>query len=393
MADTLSVAGLRAVQVTLHAPFHGVWTAEADVDLGESGVVPSGRVVLKIGQQVLSCTVDSTGSGKFGSKALLRLIGGAGGWVKPVQSRDFSNPAGVLTTNVFSATAAEVGETVVVANPETLNQHYVRTLGPASRVLLGRDWYVDLAGVTHVGPRPQSAAPADLVISSYDATARTVQVATDAVIVPGTVLKDAKFGQLFVRDVEQTWSDSGARATLSCSADATASPGALGRVAGALQSMARETMRPEYLQLHRYRVASQNGDGTFRLQALKVRGPVPDTLPVTPWYGVGGMSSKVTPGCIVLVQFISGDPSLPIVVGFDDKAAIEVHVDAVKLVVGEGTQPVALATSTKAALDALATAVKAALALVPGGGTASTALDAALEAPLASMTSLKTFSE
>src|SRR5262249_52787036 len=46
---------------------------------------------------------------------------------------------------------------------------------------------------------------------------------------------------------------------------------------------------------------------------------LPDLLPVSILPGMAGLSAVLTPGSIVLVEFIEGDPSLPIVTHFEAK--------------------------------------------------------------------------
>ena len=63
---TMLLNGLRAASVRLYMPWQGAWTADVDVDLSAVPVVPSGLVVLKIGDAVLSGAIDPDASGKFG---------------------------------------------------------------------------------------------------------------------------------------------------------------------------------------------------------------------------------------------------------------------------------------------------------------------------------------
>ena len=359
---TMLVNDLTALSVMLTIPSSGCWVAEVDVDPSLAGVLPSGKVTLKIQEQILPCTVDPAGSGKFGEKASLRLVGGFG-WMKPVLKRDYHNPAGVLSSSVFSTAAAEVGEPPPVdASPEVLPAHYVRGAGPASRVLSGRSWFVDLKGVTQVGPHIPTPASPGVTIVSYDPLTRTVQAASDEIITPGTILTDARFGVLHVRDVEQSWGEGGARATLFCSTEAV-DPNPMGRLAKAVQGFVRATVQPEFLQLHKYTVVSQKPDGKLILQS-KVKGPVPDVFPVSVWPGMSGVRAKVLPSSTVLVAFIDHEP---IVVGFDDSTPLELSLDALKVSVGLGTFPVLMATP--AFLQWITAVTTAINLLAPGSAT------------------------
>lgn len=100
------------------------------------------------------------------------------------------------------------------------------------------------------------------------------------------------------------------------------------------------TDRTNYHALVRYRVV-KNVSGRVELQALKKAGPWPDTLPVSLQPGAPGVNGVPKLAAIVLVSFIEGNPSLPVVTHFartDDPAwlPISVALDASALVrVGE----------------------------------------------------------
>jgi hypothetical protein len=352
---TLLVGALRAVSVRLVIPWTGAWIADVDFDLEAARVVPTGRVALKIGETgILAGAIDERASGRFGEKARARVVGGAGGWDKTVAARHFHNDAGVLSSAVFAATAAEVGETVTEATPSRLGVDFVRTAGPASRVLAGRDWYVDVSGVTVVGPRPTFAASSNVEVLSWDPNTQRAEIASDDVLRPGTLLVDPRFGSATVRDVEQTFSDAGARATAWCAKETGS------RLATALTNLVREASGVIYLKTYRYRVVDEEADGRFTLQAVKRASGIPDAIAIPAWAGMAGLTAKVVPGSEVLVEFIDGDPSQPVVRAFDGTTPLELELDAAKVSVGTGAAPVARATellawaaNVNAALNAL----------------------------------------
>lgn len=81
--------------------------------------------------------IDPSASGSFAKSAKVRVLGGGGGWGKTVLPLPFANPAGVLSTAVYSATAAEVLEVVVDVVPNLLGSTtYLRSAGPASSVFV-----------------------------------------------------------------------------------------------------------------------------------------------------------------------------------------------------------------------------------------------------------------
>lgn len=381
--STILVNGLPAVSVRLLHPWQGVWTAEVDFDLALVPVVPSGKVVLTIGTTTLAGTIDPDASGAFGEKARARIIGGGGAWHREVQALHFHNDAGVTTSAVVTATAAEIGEAAVVVLPELLGVDYMRTAGPASRVLAGRDWYVTLAGITTIGPRaPLPANPLEIDVLSWDAHEQRAEIATDTVLVPGTILIDPRFGTTTVRDVEQTFDGNGARASARCGADAPAT----GKLAGALAAAVRELGGLATLKNYRYRVVLQGIDGRLTLQAVNAKAGAPDAVSIPPWYGVPGVKSLVQPGTECAVVFLDGDPAQPVVVSFfgGDELSTGVATQASQAGV------VAAMTALNTALAALLNPVNApALLLDPSGvltgavATAATALTSAITNPAA----------
>lgn len=310
MPTTITLNGLNVVALTLWHPWQGAWTAEVDFDLAAVPVVPSGPCTITIGTQVLVGTIDEDSTGKFGLKGQARVVGGGGGWQRPVRAQHFHNDAGLLSIAVLAATAAELGEVVLDATPTLLGVDYMRTAGPGSRVLAGRSWYVDAAGVTVVGSRVTLPDPR-VEVMSWDPQERRAQLASDTLIMPGTVLVDERLGTATVRDVEQRWSSGSSSATAYCSDNAKS------RIPAMLGAIAKEYTKAPGLRTHHYRVVLQGPDGRVTLQAVSPKAGIPDSVQIPVWYGVPGVEAEILPGCEVAVQFLDGDPSKPIVTSFD----------------------------------------------------------------------------
>jgi hypothetical protein len=341
---------LTVTSARLVIPATGVWIAELDVDLDLSGILPIGKAILTIGTKVLAGTVDSRSSGVFGRKGKVFLVGGGGGWDKTVPAQHFHTDVGVMSTQVYSVTAALVGEVVTDTLPTLLGKDFVRTAGPASRVLSNVDWFVDFTGITVVGPRlPFPFNPLSVDILEWDPDTRRATLASDDLIVPGTLLVDTRFGTATVRDVEQTFTAAGARVIAWCEKNAPLpipglappqeTPGH--RLARAIGNAAREAINLPYLRRHKYRVVLQGGDRRLVLQSVKLTGDVPPILQqIEVWPGIPGISALVVPGTVVLVAFVD---SVPVVVGFDKGAPTPLQLDlsAIKVNVGLGTSPAA----------------------------------------------------
>ncbi len=358
----LRVASVTAVSMRLLLPWVGVWTAEADLDLGSTVAVPTGRVNVDVGGMTLSGTVDARGTGRFGEKARVRVVGGAAGWSKVAPRRHFHNDAGVTTRDVFEATASAVGESIVVTASERLGVDYVRGQGTpedpvaASAVLDGTLWYVDADGVTKFGPR-SSTPSADVEVLSWDPDQRRAELAADTIVWPGTKLADPRFGTVVVRDVEQLFDPSkGSRLSVWCflSDSLTSAKTEASRLIAGLATAARRAVHPELLRPYRYRIEKLNVDGRLYLQAVTKAAGVPDTLPITVVPGMAGDSADHVLGTTCLVWFVDG-PQDPVVLGFTgEKVPTQRRVYGDEVLVGDaGAVALAKAAQVQAALDAL----------------------------------------
>lgn len=310
MSATVLLGSHRAVHTRLVIPSRGIWFADVDFDLDATRIVPSGRQKLSIAGAELSGTVDETGSGRFGEKGKARIIGGAAGWQKDVPRKPYHNDAGVKSSDVIETTAAEVGESVVGASKDRLGVDWARQEGPASRVLNGLDWHVDLAGVTRIGTWPASTVPATATLKSWDPEHRRAELACTEILTPGMVLKDDRFGEATIRDVEQVFGDDGATATVWCGTSSAP------RLVDGIVRLVLEQLRAGYLAAYRYRVVLEGVDKRLTLQAIEKPRGFPDLLPISMWPGMAGLSATLTPGTEVLVDFVGGDPAQPVVRSF-----------------------------------------------------------------------------
>ena len=336
---TISVNGKQATSARLFAPWRGVWFVEVELPLEGADVPPTGRAALVIGEESFVGTVFDPLTGKSGPTARVRIVGGAGGWEKDVKERHFKNDAGVRSSNVFAATASEVLETVIDAEPFRYGPDYVRTAGKASRVFRGLEWHVGFDGVTKTGERPLVEAPESLRVLEWDAATQSGTVVCDTVIVPGTRITDDRFGSVIVRDVEQTFDVDGARARVWCSGTPKA------RVASALAAIARESIGLPYLKVYKYRIVDQGSDGRIRCQIVSKTNGVPDLVAITSWPGMAGLDATHTAGAEVLVEFLAGDPAHPVARGWSTAPPQKLKLSATSAIEAGGTTPVVLATS------------------------------------------------
>lgn len=369
MKTTIMLGATSAISCRLVTPWDGAWFAELDLD-PDLPTLPSGRQMLRIGTRALVGTVDPRATGIFAGTARARLVAGGGGWDKHVRAQHYHNDAGVTSATVLAATAAEVGESVVEAVPRRLGVDYVRSAGPASRVLADLDWHVDSAGVTLVSPRaPLPVDPTAIELLTWDAGAQRAELAADDLVLPGMVIVDTRVGTATVRDVEQTWNADGARAIAFCGSSTVS------RLAGAMRRMAQEAVGLPHLKAHRCRVVSQGVDGRLVLQLVAgLASEMPPSAQIKVMPGLAGLSAKYKPGTEVVLEFLGGDPADPIVRSFAEVAPLEMTLDAARVIVGPMAasidigpipQPLALAAPTLASLASVAAAFVVINATIP----------------------------
>src|SRR5688572_2860815 len=97
------------------------------------------------------------------------------------------------------------------------------------------------------------------------------------------------------------------------------------RLLTTFKALVRELIAPHaYHALIRYRVVA-NSAGRLELQIVKKGTGFPDALPISLQPGMPGAKGEPMPGAIVLVSFIEGNPTMPVVTHFarpDDGAFV-----------------------------------------------------------------------
>lgn len=110
------------------------------------------------------------------------------------------------------------------------------------------------------------------------------------------------------------------------------------RVKGAILSIVRAEMAPlPYFARYECRVVVQNADGTLELMPDDPK--IPGLSGVRIYSGIPGVTVTVSPGARCLLEFAGGDPSRPIVTGWEPG-------DAVTLSFNGGDQKVARVDDT-----------------------------------------------
>lgn len=346
-APYLSVDGHRATAARVSMPYVGVWVADLELD---TAVDLDGRVEVQVGTLALSGTVAERG-GQFLTTRSVRVVGGAGGWGRQVPSQHHHNDAGVRRRSVVAAAAALVGETVVVAASAdgSVGVDFVRAAGLASDVLrqLWPDtpWWVDVAGVTQVGQRASVEVDVEHQVLDHDPRNRTAVVATERpdAIAPGAVLRHGLTEPLYVRDVTIVADADGARVLVWGAPKADRRGNRL--LTGLSRVVAATLPRYPFGFLYRYRVIQMSAT-RVALQAVRRAAGLPDVLPASVWPGMAGLGGDLTPGAVVLVAFVEGDPALPVVVAHSPEAApgwkpVELRLDGGVVRLADGDSAVA----------------------------------------------------
>jgi hypothetical protein len=349
-----TVNGQRVTGARVCVPNVGAWFADLDL---EAKSALTGKVETKLGALSLIGLVAIGYSGSFGLGSKLRILGGAGAWAKSVPPKHYHNDAGVKASTVLADAARAAGETINI--PTTLDRvgiDFVRRMGPASRVLeqVAPSWWVDYAGVTQLGERAATEVQGQYEVLVFDQRSNVATIAADdlRVIQIGSVLRQRLDAPATVRELEIVMSGSEVRLYAWCGGEASAHS----RIGRGLRAIARQTDVAKIFGSYRYRVVQMSSDpDRVELQAVRKAAGLPDVLPLSLFPGMAGLWAKLAPGAVVLVTFIEGDASAPIVTHFTPKGQpgflpIELVLDAsgsVKL--GEHATSVAVAGGVLAA--------------------------------------------
>ena len=172
-------------QVTI--PAYGIWHADIWLD---REVALTGQVTLTLADISAVATIVRV-IGFLGQTGL-RIVGGYGGWRKPVDALQFAAPLGLPLKTVLVRTAADVGE-FVEAGGDSVGVAYVRASGPAARVLqslVPARWYVGWDGVTQASARPAGVVADRFMVMDISQPAGAYVVASNA---PGEWLPGRTF--------------------------------------------------------------------------------------------------------------------------------------------------------------------------------------------------------
>lgn len=318
MSGAISVNGILATHARILVPWCGVWSAE--VTFAEPSRL-TGPVTLMVDSAPFLGVVADEQSGQFANRGTLTIVGGRGGWRRNLGAAHEHNDGALTRSRIATKTALECGETLAV-DPTAdgpIGSDFVRPVGAAHRVLdqlfPSVPWSIDpTTGATRVGePLPLDVSTLVQALQAHPG-ARRVELVTDDVrnAMPGCFIVDPRFEStepFTIRDVEIEIGDRFRIHVTGGDARASTTIALLTQIVEVAQPRAMLAFA------YRYRVVSVGVDGRLMLQAVSMSAGVPDLRFVRVIPGLAGSSSVHTPGAIVLVSFIEGDPGQPVVTG------------------------------------------------------------------------------
>lgn len=317
-APPVALNGHAVRELALHVGARGPWVA--DVVLTEApSTLPSGAVTLSVGGATLRGTIVAEQSSSFGLSFGARVVGGAGGWSRMLPARGYHNDAGIRAQLIAEDAAREAGEQLGSFEPELEHvgvdfARHAMTASAALELVIGRvSWWVDYAGVTHIGTRSAGALERDAVeLLDFDETNNLATFAVDnfAALVPGATLSDARLGGTRVlRDVQLvSHAGSPLRATAHCGQRADA-----GRLPALVRAIVERLSSSRLHGSYRYRVVTMHADRRVDLQPVRRDAGLPELRYVAQWPGLPGLSATLTLGAEVLISFADGDAAQPVV--------------------------------------------------------------------------------
>lgn len=317
------VADVAAERATLTVPRRGRWQLSAVLPLSAETSVGA----------VVRATVDDLGlvgtvveQTTHGGRVRLEIVGGAA-WSRHVGAKAYRDDQGVRARVVAEDAARECGaelETWPAAAPVTrIGPGYTRLAGPASLALdaaTGGAWWVDLAGVTRVGERPDLDDVEPGIALVVERGVRTVDLAVDpgrlSAISVGARLVDGLDAPARIVSLEVDVTADEARVRAWIDPEVIRSP-----LVDAVRAIVGQLLAEQLAGVYRYRVVGRRGDRVECQRVAPLAG-LPDLLPISHWPGVAGTHAELADGAELLVAFVDADPSRPIVVGYAGKDGV-----------------------------------------------------------------------
>lgn len=302
--------GYSTTKLRLPVPAWGLWWV--DVDLAEPQAL-TGAAALVVAGQAMSGTIVSGGAAH--GRAAYHIVGGAGGWGKVLPAKPYQDDGGVRLRTVLGDAARELGETLADMPNTLLGPHYARPAATGTELLnllAPQNWFVDFAGVTHIGRRPATTYTGSAPRVRVDPIVPVIDLAIDSLagLLPGVQVD----GSAPATDVEFNLTPK--RLTASVYSNASGLPARLEAWAELLAAL---DPRARYRASYEFRVVTQSGE-RLNLQPARIASGMPDLASV-PVRLAPGVKALHTLGSLVMVTFADADPSRPFVFAGDAPGA------------------------------------------------------------------------
>lgn len=354
MAFFASVNGQQIVAGSLLVPLVGAWTA--DLTLATQQPV-SGSATVVIGNLTLIGYVYRSDS--YGGQVRARLVGGAGGWRKPIPSQGYGTSGGVSLSTVLRDAARACGETVDVAKDTTIGNAYVRTAfvssvaGDVLWQMVSQGfipaWYVAPNGMTATTSWPASVVSTPFTVTDQKTDEGSVEIATEDYVswMPGCLFSAPQLSGTYTSaGVHYVWTGDG-----KFRFEVLTSTGAGDRMLGPIQQVIQKELAPtRYYGRYEYTVSSPTKT-TIDGSPVDPSQGLPDVLDV-PLTGDSISAYAPAAGATCHIMFLNGLPTKPICVWTDQTPT---SVD-----LASGTTPVAKIG------DTVQSVVSGSLVILPG---------------------------
>ncbi len=373
--STATLQGHAVTSCRISLPAWGVPFADVEIAVAET---LTGRVTLVLADLTFVGTVLD--GGIVQGRARYRIIGGAGGWGRTIAAKPYANDLGVKFSTLLTDAASACGETLGTVPAGTAGPAYVRASAAASTVLddlFARGWYVDLAGVTQIGARAVTTYAGGAPRTGPDPADSRIELAADAIatLIPGVTVDGTE-----AVDVEHALEGGKLRTTLWGRREQRTGNRAAAALVAAIE---HQTASHRYFAPWEYRVVSRSGE-RLNLQVVRAASGMPNLSSVHVRPGVAGLRARPKLGSLVVVAFVNGDASRPMVVSFDDPEGPGWIPDEVYAMAGAtGAQPTEHGTSAEATVNFVYQLLTALLAPLVG----QPAIDAALLTAIAASVS------
>ncbi len=177
MSGGATLAGVNVVHAEVYMSASGLWR----IDAALQDAPDVGTAAMQFVFQSLMLTCTPVRSINYAGQRGLRLIAGMGGWRQTLPPRQYAGTVSLST--VVADAAAAVGEPApVLATDVALGTAYIRSQGPAVRVLdLLPLWWADFTGTVQSATRDASPITSTFTLLDVKRAEGSVSIATDSI--------------------------------------------------------------------------------------------------------------------------------------------------------------------------------------------------------------------